>query len=100
MFGLIEERAVLKVWALTGGGVLQPSLDHFDPFDERLELGQFVLGDPAQALDRGRVLREGSEQFGDLLQRQAGPLCCVDHGEAEHRLGRVAATAADPLGLG
>jgi len=54
---LVEERAVLKAGALTGGGVRQPSPDHSDALDERLELEQFAFGDPAQAHDRGRSLK-------------------------------------------
>jgi len=101
LIDLSEERAVLKAGALTGDGVRQPSPDHPDALDERLELGQFAFGDPAQAHDRGRSLN-GEDPSTSLtsLQRQAGPLSCVDHGEAAHRLGRVAAPAADPLGSG
>ncbi len=97
---VVEERAVLKVWALTGRSRLQPPLHDLGTLDEPRQLGQLALGDLTEALGRSRIARPGTEQLGDLLQRQAGALSRVAHAKATHRVPRITPSAADTLGLG
>ena len=81
------------------GGGLEPVPGGLGVLDEGVELGKLALGQSSQLVADWRTGPAGGEEVANLLEREAGPLAGVDHGELSQDLAAVAASAGDPFGL-
>ena len=85
--------------ALAGGGGLEPVPGGLGVFDEGVELGELALGQSSQLVADWRTRPARGEEVANLLEREAGALACVDHGELTQDLAAVAASTSDAFGL-
>ena len=84
--------------ALAGSGGLEPVPGGLGVFDEGVELGELALGQSSQLVADWRTGPAGGEEVANLLEREAGALAGVDHGELSQDVAVVAASAGDAFG--